>query len=250
MSDPIKKFKADRDALILQQGEDPAVKELGLKFLLDTAKHHYSYQYEWLGRPIIQFPQDMVAVQQLIGQVQPELIIETGIAHGGSLIYYASLLELVAQCGGPLDAYVLGIDIDIRVHNRTAIEAHPMSKRIRMLQGSSIDADIVAEVKRMTAGRQRIMVLLDSNHTHEHVLAELRAYAPLVSKDSYCVVFDTVVEDMPADAFPDRPWGKGNNPKTAVWQYLRENGDFEIDKYIDSKLLISVAPQGYLRKVR
>lgn len=250
MSDPINKFKADRDAFIAQQGEDPAVRELGLKFLLDTAKHHYSYQYEWLGRPIIQFPQDMVAVQQLVWQVQPELIIETGIAHGGSLIYYASLLELVAQCGGPLDAHVIGIDIDIRVHNRKAIEAHPMSKRIRMLQGSSIDADILAEVKRLTAGRQRIMVLLDSNHTHEHVLAELRAYAPLVSKDSYCVVFDTVVEDMPADAFPDRPWGRGNNPKTAVWQYLRENGDFEIDKYIDSKLLISVAPQGYLRKVR
>ncbi len=250
MSDPIKDFEAQRDASIAQQGQDKAVKALGLQFLLDTAKYHYSYQYEWLGRPIIQFPQDMIAMQQLIWQIQPDIIIETGIAHGGSLIYYASLLELVAQCGGPAGAYVLGIDIDIREHNRAAIESHPMSKRIRMLQGSSIDPDMVAQVRNLAAQQKRVMVLLDSNHTHDHVLQELRAYAPLVSLGSYCVVFDTVVEDMPDDAFPDRPWGKGNNPKTAVWQYLKENADFEVDSQVDNKLLISVAPQGYLRKVR
>lgn len=250
MSDPIKDFETQRDASIARQGQDAEVKALGLQFLLDTAKYHYSYQYEWLGRPIIQFPQDMIAMQQLVWQIQPDLIIETGIAHGGSLIYYASLLELVAQCGGPADAYVLGIDIDIREHNRVAIETHPMSKRIHMLQGSSIDPDMVAKVKNIAAPLKRVMVLLDSNHTHEHVLQELRAYAPLVSHGSYCVVFDTVIEDMPEDAFPDRPWGKGDNPKTAVLQYIDESGDFEVDKQIDSKLLISVAPQGYLRKVR
>lgn len=250
MIDPKSQFVAERTNNIEQQGKNAALVDQGLRFLVETAPYKYSYHFEWLGRPIIQFPQDMVAMQQLLWQVQPNLIIETGIAHGGSLIYYASLLELIAQCGGPADAYVLGIDIDIREHNRVAIEAHPMSKRIRMLEGSSIDVDIVSEVRRLAADQKRIMVLLDSNHTHDHVLQELRAYAPLVSIDSYCVVFDTVVEDMPDNAFPDRPWGKGNNPKTAVWQYLQENADFEVDTQVDSKLLISVAPQGYLRKVR
>lgn len=250
MLDPKLQFDAERKSNIEKQGQNTELVECGLKFLVDTAPYKYSYQFDWLGRPIIQFPQDMIAMQQLIWQVQPDLIVETGIAHGGSLIYYASLLELVAQCGGPTDAYVLGIDIDIREHNRAAIESHPMSKRIRMLQGSSIDPEMVGQVKKLADQQKRVMVLLDSNHTHDHVLQELRAYAPLVSQGSYCIVFDTVIEDMPEDAFPDRPWGKGDNPKTAVLQYVDENGDFEVDTQIDSMLLISVAPQGYLKKVR
>jgi cephalosporin hydroxylase len=156
---------------------------------------------------------------------------------------------------------VLGIDIDIRPHNRAAIEAHPMSHRIDMLQGSSIDPEIIARVHSLTKGYERILVCLDSNHTHEHVLAELEAYAPLTSRGSYCCIFDTMVEDLPNDMFLDRPWGKGDNPKTAVWQYLqilekegRTASDgaplrFEIDKSIDSKLLITVAPDGYLKRV-
>jgi cephalosporin hydroxylase len=210
----------------------------------------YSYNFSWLGRPIIQYPQDMIAMQEIIWAVQPDLIIETGIAHGGSLIFSASLLELNAACGGPRDAEVLGVDIDIRAHNRAAIEAHPMFKRITMIEGSSIAPEIIAQVKAKAAGKQRVLVCLDSNHTHAHVLAELEAYAPLTSVGSYCVVFDTVIEDMPAELFPDRPWGPGNNPKTAVWDYLKTHPEFEIDRSIQHKLLITVAPDGYLQRVK
>jgi cephalosporin hydroxylase len=185
----------------------------------------------------------MMAMQEIIWQVKPDLVIECGIAHGGSIIYYASLLELQGH------GEVLGIDLDIRPHNREAIESHPMAKRIKMIEGSSIDPAIAAQVQAAAKGKKVILVL-DSNHTHDHVLEELRLYAPLVSVDSYCVVMDTVVEDMPADFFPDRPWGPGDNPKTAVWKYLEENQDFEIDQQLQNKLLITVAPDGYLRRVR
>lgn len=240
-------------------------------FLAESIKAQYSYDFFWLGRPIIQYPQDMVAMQELIWQVKPDLIIETGIAHGGSLIMSASMLALLDYCeaveaGKPLDPQatrrrVLGIDIDIRAHNRAAIEAHLMSHRIDMIQGSSIASETIAQVQEYARHYERILICLDSNHTHEHVLAELEAYAPLTSQNSYCVVFDTIVEDLPDEMFPDRPWGKGNNPKTAVWEYLRRlqeegrqasDGEplrFEIDKLIENKLLITVAPDGYLRRV-
>ncbi len=216
---------------------------LTLDWILESARKRYTYNFSWLGRPIIQYPQDMIAMQELIWSIKPDLIIETGIAHGGSLIYYASLLELIGQ------GEVLGIDIDIRPHNRAAIEAHPMFKRIRMLEGSSTAPEIVEQVRKAAEGK-RILVVLDSNHTHEHVLAELEVYALLVSVGSYCVVMDTVVEDMPEDFFPDRPWGKGNNPKTAVWEYLETHPEFEIDKQIEHKLLITVAPDGYLKRIK
>lgn len=231
----------------------------------------YSYNFFWLSRPIIQYPQDMVAMQELIWSVKPDLIIETGIAHGGSLILSASMLAMIDYCeaaesGKTLDPAaslrrVLGLDIDIRAHNRAAIEAHPLAHKIDMIQGSSIAPDIIAQVNEYAKGYKRILVCLDSNHTHEHVLAELEAYAPLVSPDSYCVVFDTSIEDVPDDLFPNRPWGKGNNPKTAVLEYLRrlkEEGrtasdgaplHFEINKSIEHKLLITVAPDGYLKRV-
>jgi cephalosporin hydroxylase len=219
-------------------------------FVQNSIKAKYSYNFSWLGRPIIQYPQDMVAMQELIWSIQPDLIIETGIAHGGSLIFSASMLELNAICGGCQDAEVLGLDIDIRAHNREAIEAHPMFKRISMIQGSSIAPEIVEQVKAKAEGKQKILVFLDSNHTHDHVLAELEAYAPMTSVGSYCVVFDTVIEDLPADMFGDRPWGVGNNPKTAVWEYLKNHPEFEIDKSIQHKLLITVAPDGYLKRVQ
>ena len=219
-------------------------------FTVASAAAKYSYNFSWLGRPIIQYPQDIVAMQELIWRVQPDLIVETGIAHGGSLIFSASMLELNAACGGPADAFVVGVDIDIRAHNRAAIEAHPMYRRIRMIQGSSIDADVIAQVKSMAVGRKSVLVCLDSNHTHSHVLAELEGYAPLTTVGSYCVVFDTLIEDMPADMYPDRPWGPGDNPKTAMWQYLEKHPEYKIDERVDDKLLISVAPSGYLKRVR
>jgi cephalosporin hydroxylase len=225
-------------------------------FNLASLKAGYSYNFSSLGRPIIQYPQDMVAMQELIWKVKPDLIIETGIAHGGSIIMSASMLALLDMCeaiesGTVMDPKnskrkVLALDIDIRQHNREAIEAHPMSTRIQMIQGSSIAPEVIEQVKAVAKNFQRILVCLDSNHTHDHVLAELEAYASLTSVDSYCVVFDTIVEDMPKEMFPDRPWGPGDNPKTAVWEYLKTHSEFEIDKSIDNKLLISVAPDGYL----
>jgi len=219
-------------------------------FLHPSLEAKYSYNFSWLGRPIVQYPQDIVAMQEIIWAVQPDLIVETGIAHGGSLILSASMLELNAACGGPPDAMVLGVDVDIREHNRTAIEAHPMAKRITMIQGSSIARETVKQVHALSAGKSRVLVSLDSDHTQGHVLAELAAYAPLVSVDSYCIVFDTVIEDMPARMFADRPWGPGNNPKTAVLKYLQTHPEFEVDSRMEAKLLITVAPGGFLRRVR
>lgn len=238
------KFEEEKKALIQQAGQDIQVKDLSIKWINATAKHKYSYNFSWLGRPIIQYPQDMIAMQEIIWKVNPDLIIETGVAHGGSLIFYASLLELM---GG--DGKVVGIDIDIREHNRKEIENHPMYKRIDLLEGSSTDKQIVDKVKDLCRNKPRVLVSLDSNHTHEHVLAELQLYSPFVTKGSYLVVFDTVVEDMPEDFFPDRPWGKGDNPKTAVWEFLKTNKRFVIDKEMEHKLMITVAPDGYLKCV-
>ena len=245
---------------ITNLGKNIDAQSLSRVWSRETNRNGSTYNFSWQGRPIIQYPQDMVAMQELIWQIKPDLIIETGLAHGGSLIFSASQLAQLDICdaieaGTMLDPKnskrkVLGIDIDIRQHNREAIEAHPMASRIQMIQGSSIASDIIAQVIAVAQDYNRILVCLDSNHTHEHVLAELHAYAPLTSTGSYCCVFDTLIEDMPADMFPDRPWGPGNNPKTAVWEYLKSHPEFEIDKQIDHKLLISVAPDGYLRRVR
>jgi len=246
MKNPIQKFNEDKARSIAELGKDLEVKKLGLKFLIETAPKKYSYNFSWMGRPIIAFPQDMIAMQELIWEVKPDLIIEAGIAHGGSIVYYASLLELI---GG--DGIVLGLDIDIREHNREQIESHSMFKRIKMIEGSSTSEEVARQVYEIAEKRKNIMVCLDSNHTHEHVLKELELYAHLTTKGSYCVVFDTVVEDMPRDwNWGERPWGVGNNPKTAVHEFLKKNDDFEIDKSIDNKLLISVAPDGYLKRIR
>ena len=233
--------------------------ETAAAFIIASTGPKYSYNFTWQGRPIIQYPQDMVAMQELIWSIKPDLIIETGIAHGGSLIFSASMLAQLDLCeaietGKTLDPKtsqrkVLGIDIDIRAHNRAAIEAHPMASRIQMIQGSSIAPEIIEQVHAIAANYSRVLVCLDSNHTHDHALAELKAYAPLTSKDSYCVVFDTIIQDMPSGTYPDRPWGPGNNPKTAVWEYLKTHPEFEIDKSIQHKLLITVAPDGYLKRV-
>lgn len=219
-------------------------------FMRASTQPKYSYNFSWLGCPIIQYPQDLVAMQEIIWRTRPELIIETGIAHGGSLIFSASMLELNALCGGPASARVLGIDIDIRAHNRAAIESHPLARRIHMIQGSSIAADTIAAVRQLASQSSNILVCLDSNHTHEHVLAELEAYAPLTSIGNYCVVFDTVVENLPGQMWTDRPWGPGNNPKTAVWKYLETHPEFQIDQRVHQQLLITVAPDGYLVRVQ
>ena len=251
-------FKLECEKEVKAQGNDAGLAELTRSWMNGANLRKYSYHFEWLGRPIIQYPQDIVAMQELIWQVKPDLIIETGIAHGGSLVFSASMLAQLDICEGieagvsinPRESRrkVLGIDIDIRPHNREAIKAHPMATRIQMIQGSSIAPDVVARVRTIASHHSQVLVCLDSSHTHDHVLAELNAYAPLVSQGSYCVVFDTVVEDMPESMFPDRPWGPGNNPKTAVVEYLKTHPEFEIDRSIQHKLLITVAPDGYLKR--
>jgi cephalosporin hydroxylase len=254
-------FKADGAREIAEQGGDREMADLTREWISKAAQFKYSYHFEWLGRPIIQHPQDMVGVQQLLWNVQPDLIIETGIARGGSLVFYASILELISLCGGNSDARVLGIDIDIRAHNKKAILDHPMASRISMLEGSSTDPSIISLVREAAQPYETILLCLDSNHTHDHVAQELEAYAPMVSPNSYCVVFDTIVEDVPGTSLSDRPWGKGNNPKTAVQAFLEKLADgdmrgadgeklnFVIDKDIENQLLITVAPSGFLRRI-
>jgi cephalosporin hydroxylase len=243
----IKEFNVEKQDNIKKQENK---RQSGLNFINDTFNTKYCYNFSWLGRPIIQYPQDMVAMQEIIWDVKPDMIIETGIAHGGSLIFSASMLMLLEGCGEIENGQVLGIDIDIREHNKQAIEAHPMSKKITMFEGSSISDDMIKRVHDFAKQGKKILVFLDSNHTHEHVLAELNAYANLTSVESYCVVFDTIVEDMPEGSYPNRPWGKGDNPKTAVWEFLKENDNFVIDKDVENKILITVAPDGYLKRIK
>jgi len=242
--DPIELFQKECNERINSYAKDETFIQLSLDWILKAFQQKYMYNFSCLGRPIIQLPQDIIAMQELIWNVKPELIIETGIAHGGSLIFYASMLELLGDEGT-----VVGIDIDIRAHNRVEIEKHPMFRRIRMIEGSSTDEKIAEEIRRMAEGK-RVLVSLDSNHTHEHVLREIELYAPLVSVGSYCVVFDTIIEDLPRGSFSDRPWDVGNNPKTAVWEYLKQHDEFVVDKEIENKLLITAAPDGYLKRVK
>lgn len=266
----IEKFVAERAAEIQAQGADETFRKLSLDWLIQANLLKYSYHFTALGRPIIQYPQDMVAVQELVWAVKPDLILETGIAHGGSLILSASMLALIDYCeavtaGTTLDPRagrrkVIGLDIDVRPHNRAAIEAHPMAHKIEMIEGSSVADHIVERVHDIAAGYDRVLIFLDSNHTHDHVLAELEAYAPLTGKGSYCVVFDTVIEDMPDDMFRDRPWNRGKNAKTAVWRYLEilsgegrraADGDplrLAVDEQLEQKLAVTVAPNGYLKR--
>ena len=223
---------------------DGIVQQATIDWINAVAPHKYTYNFTWLGRPVIQFPQDLAALQEIIWSTCPDLIIETGIAHGGSLVFHASILHLLGNEGR-----VLGVDIDIRDHNRAEIETHPLFERIDMIQGSSIEDDIAARVAETASKAGQVMVMLDSNHTHAHVLRELELYAPLVTRDCYLVVCDTLIEDMPDGSFPDRSWGKGDNPRTALSAFLETTDRFEIDTSIDAKLQISVAPGGYLKCV-
>jgi cephalosporin hydroxylase len=257
--DPVKQFADERRERLAAYASDTAFRTLSQNWLEASMRRKYVYNFDWLGRPIIQYPQDMWAVQEVIWQVKPDLVIETGIAHGGSLILSASILAMLDYCeamekGVSLDPRqskrkVIGIDIDIRPHNRTALEAHPLGRMLHLVEGSSVAPETVAKVKAAAKGHQKVMVFLDSMHTHDHVVAELEAYAPMVSKGSYCVVFDSFVEDMPADLFPDRPWSPGDNPKTALKHFLKSHPEFVIDPDYDRKLMVTVASEGFLKRI-
>jgi cephalosporin hydroxylase len=241
---PILEFEEARTKRISQQGQNQLLTKIASELMEATIHSGYSYNFSWMGRPIIQYPQDMIAMQELIWEVQPDVIIETGIAHGGSILFYASLLELIGK------GIVVGVDIEIREHNRKAIESHPMYKRVRMIEGSSISHETIEKVKSYIPANGKVIVCLDSNHSHEHVLNELLMYAPLVSLNSYLVVFDTIVEYLPEGLYSDRNWDKGNNPMTAIITFLEGNDDFVVCKEIDNKLLLSAAPSGYLKRVK
>jgi cephalosporin hydroxylase len=230
-------------ALIEAMGQDPEVRELRHRMLALMGKYKYAYNWTWWGRPIIQIPQDVMAMQTVLLAAAPDVVVETGVAHGGSVIFNASMLELL---GG--DRQVIGIDVEIRKQNRAAIEAHPMSKRITLIEGSSTAPEVLEQVRRLVGTGKKVLVSLDSNHTRDHVADELRAYAPLVSKGSYLVVWDTAIEDFPPG--PDRPWGPGNSPKTAVHAFLQSNSDFEIDRDLEARLLFTVSPDGFLKRTK
>src|SRR5262245_33956717 len=243
----MEKFAAEVKEHIRGMADDDDLQALSRIWIREITPHKYTYNFTWLGRPIIQMPQDMIALQEIVWRTKPELIIETGVAHGGSLIYSASLLEMLGGNGR-----VLGLDIDIRAHNRREIAAHPLFNRIQLVEGSSSADSTLEQVRQYAAGYERVLVILDSNHTHGHVLKELELYSPFVRAGNYLIVFDTLIEDMPASFFDPakRPWGKGNNPKTATHEFLKANDRFEIDAAIHQKLLITVAPDGYLRCVK
>ena len=238
--------KRNRDN-IKKTGQNKDLKKLSNKWMMESSLLEYSYHFSWLGRPIIQFPQDIIALQEIIWKVKPDLIIETGIARGGSLIFSASMLELIGN------GQVLGIDIEIRKENFRKIVKHRLSKRIKMLEGSSIDEEIINQVYKIASKNKKILVMLDSNHSHEHVLAELDAYSKLVKKGSYLIVFDTIIDDIPkkySKKLIKGNWNKNNNPKTAVHEFLKHNNRFKVDSEIENKLLITVAPDGYLKCIK
>ena len=248
----LEQFKSDMVDRVSYYKKNKLLQKTSKEFFeqIGIGKADYVYNFFWLGVPVIQIPQDLQAMQEIIWEVKPDLIIETGIAWGGSIIFSASMLAILEASGQVKDGHTIGIDIDIRAHNKDAILSHPLSKKIIMYEGSSIDEMIIRKVKEFAKKKKRVMVCLDSKHTHDHVLAELRAYAPLVNIGSYCIVGDTVIEDAPEKMSINRPWGKGNNPKTAVWQFLKENTDFQIDAFIHSKLVLTGSPDGYLKRVR
>lgn len=245
---------------ISQYHEADRIKKYATGFVEEATILYYPYNFRWMSRPIIQYPQDIVAIQEIIWMIKPDIVIETGVAHGGSLIFSASMLALIEyeeayRVGKKIDPaapdrIVVGVDIDIRAHNKKSIDAHAMRSRINLIEGSSTDDKVFKEVVNYTKGRKKVLVILDSNHTHDHVYAELKMYANLVTVGSYCIVMDTVIEDLPANSFPERPWDKGNNPKTAINSFLYENTQFEIDEYYNNKLIITAAPNGYIKKVR
>jgi len=240
----IKKFQLEVAENIKGLGKNKKLKKLALQFTVDSLKNKYTYNFSWLGRPIIQHPEDIVAIQELIWKIKPDLVIETGIAHGGSLILSASILELIGK------GEVVGIDIDIRKHNRKEIEKHKMFKRITLIEGSSVDEGVFGKVKKIAKGKKKILIFLDSSHAHAHVLKEMELYWPLVTKGSYMVVWDTIVEDMPKGTVKNRPWDKGSNPKTAVWAFLKKNKNFVVDRELENKLLITAGPNGFLKRIK
>jgi cephalosporin hydroxylase len=244
--DPIAEFFEERQADIQRMGADEELRRKSIDWMLHADKYKYTYNFTWMGRPIIKFPSDMVIQQELMWKLRPDLVIETGIAHGGSIVFTSSMMEMMG-----IDGEVVGIDIDIRKHNRAEIEKHPMAKRITMYEGNSVDAGMIEKVRLHTAGKRCVMVVLDSLHSHDHAYKELVAYAPMATTGSYCILPDTFIEFFPKGYYSStRPWDVGDNPYTAMKQYLAETDLFEIDRALTDKAMITETVDGYLKRVR
>ena len=247
-------FYQQRDSKAERNFDDPVCRGLAKDWQNASRRFDYQYMFQWMGRPIIQDPQDICAIQELIWRVQPDLIIETGIAHGGSLVLSASILAAISQgelLGGQSckERLVIGVDIDIRSHNREALERHPLFPMIDLIQGSSISERVLDEVRQKAMRFEKRLVVLDSNHTRDHVYEELACYSPLVSRGSAIYVLDTGIEFAPVESFNvQRPWGPGNSPLTAVNEFLATplGAEFYKDRSIEKRMLLTCAPEGLL----
>ena len=213
--DPLEEFESEKQAGIKALGADLEARRLSKEWFSRVSKLRYSYNFTWLGRPIIQFPQDLIALQEIIWKLKPDIIIETGIAHGGSLIFYASMLELIG-----LDGRVIGVDIDIRPHNRAALDDHRFRGRISLIEGDSCSGAVIAQIEKIAEHKSCMIVILDSNHTKDHVARELQLYEKFIRKNGYLIVFDTIIDEMPEEFSEGRPWGPGNGPRGAVVEFL------------------------------
>ncbi len=244
MSFDREQFDADKIKNATSLGKDEELQKLALELIEKSDKHYHAYQWTWLDLPIIQSTEDILAAQELVWKVKPDVIIETGIAWGGSIVFYASLLQLIGK------GKIVGIDVALPQKNIDKIMSYPFSDRIELIQGSAVDQSIVDLAASHIKEGQTVMLMLDSNHTHEHVLKELEMYSHLVTKDSYIIVSDTIVEDIPTQEHRPRPWGPGDNPKTAVNAFLKGNDRFVLDEYYNNKILVTFDKGGYLRCVK
>ena len=244
MSDDRQQFLSDRKELIGGMAKDQEVAARNLDLLVASDKNGYSYMWDWLGVPIIQMPADIVAMQEIIWKTRPDVIVETGIARGGSAILHTSLLRLTGKPGK-----VIAVDIDIRAHNRETIESHPLGDGVTLIEGSSVDPVIIDKIRSLIPADSRVMVVLDSDHTHSHVLAELQLYSQFVTPGMYLIAADTFVEELPVQLHRPREWGPGDNPKTAVDSFLASAPDFKLDADLAAKMLMSSSAAGYLRRI-
>ena len=215
------------------------------KVLSDADHYHWVHQTSWMGEPILNLPQDMFAMQEIIYRTRPDFIVESGVAWGGSLLFYSTLMEIL---GGKL---IIGIDVFIPDDLKERIGSHEkLSKRIRWINDSSTSEETLSKVKEIVGDSRKVLVFLDSDHTHEHVLTELNLYAPLIGKGQYIICGDTIVEDVPEQKHRPRAWGPGNNPKTALMSFLDQNDRFEVDQNLENKLLFTCNPGGYLKCIK
>ena len=241
----------DREAFELEKNQeiqralaDPELLSKGRDFLIHSDRYKYGYYWTWMGLPIIQMPEDIALTQEIMWETKPDFVIEAGIAWGGSLALYAAFQELQGF------GQVIGIDVTIPAHNRDAIMSTPVSHRITLIEGSSSDPEVFEQISSQIPEGSNILLVLDSNHTHDHVLAELKLWSPLLQKGNFIIVSDTIVEVIPEQKHRPRPWGPGNNPMTGMQEFLESNGRFTSSNAYSDRAIVSFNPSGYLKCIK